>query len=107
MPAKHIYDVLIIGSGPAGESAAMASAKAGKKVAVVEARGLVGGNCAHKGTIPSKSLRHAVKQIIQFKSGSLFREIGESWRLTYPRVLKSAGEVIPKQVELHTDFYVR
>jgi NAD(P) transhydrogenase len=105
--AAHSYDVVIIGSGPAGESAAMASAKAGKKVAVIESRGLVGGNCAHKGTIPSKSLRHAVKQIIQFKTSSLFRENGENWRLTYPRVLAAANQVIPKQVELHTDFYVR
>ncbi|WP_020210378.1 Si-specific NAD(P)(+) transhydrogenase [Gilvimarinus chinensis] len=105
--AKYDVDVLIIGSGPAGESAAMASAKAGKKVAVVEGRALVGGNCAHKGTIPSKSLRHAVKQIIQFKTGNLFRETGETWRLTYPRVLAAANAVIPKQVELHTDFYVR
>lgn len=105
--AAHSYDVVIIGSGPAGESAAMASAKAGKKVAVIESRALVGGNCAHKGTIPSKSLRHAVKQIIQFKTSSLFRENGESWRLTYPRVLAAANQVIPKQVELHTDFYVR
>lgn len=104
---KRNYDVLIIGSGPAGESAAIASAKAGKKVAVVEARALVGGNCAHKGTIPSKSLRHAVKQIIQFKTGSLFREIGETWRMSYPRVLSAASEVIPKQVELHTDYLVR
>lgn len=105
--SNYTFDVLIIGSGPAGESAAMASAKAGKRVAVVEGRSLVGGNCAHKGTIPSKSLRHMVKQIIQFKTGNLFREIGESWRLTYPRVLASANAVIPKQVELHTDFYIR
>ncbi|WP_339898687.1 Si-specific NAD(P)(+) transhydrogenase [uncultured Gilvimarinus sp.] len=105
--ATYTYDVVIIGSGPAGESAAMASAKAGKRVAVIEGRGLVGGNCAHKGTIPSKSLRHAVKQIIQFKTSSLFRENGESWRITYPRVLAAANQVIPKQVELHTDFYVR
>lgn len=105
--AINTYDVVIIGSGPAGESAAMASAKAGKKVAVIESRGLVGGNCAHKGTIPSKALRHAVKQIIRFKTSSLFRESGENWRFTFPRVLAEACQVIPKQVELHTDFYVR
>jgi NAD(P) transhydrogenase len=105
--AGHTYDVLVIGSGPAGESAAIAAAKAGKQVAVVENRSLVGGSCAHKGTIPSKSLRHVVKQIINFKTDSLFREIGDSRRLTFPRVLASAARVIPKQVELHTAFYVR
>jgi NAD(P) transhydrogenase len=52
-------------------------------------------------------LRHVVKQIIHFKASSLFREIGDSRRLTYPRVLQSANSVIPKQVELHTNFYVR
>lgn len=105
--ADHSYDLLVIGSGPAGESAAIAAAKIGKRVAVVENRSLVGGSCAHKGTIPSKSLRHVVKQIIQFKSNSLFREIGDSRRITFPLVLQSAARVIPKQVELHTNFYVR
>jgi NAD(P) transhydrogenase len=103
----HNYDLLVIGSGPSGESAAIAAAKSGKKVAVVENRALVGGSCAHKGTIPSKSLRHVVKQVIQFKANSLFREIGDSRRITFPRVLASAAKVIPKQVELHTAFYVR
>lgn len=105
--ADHSYDLLVIGSGPAGESAAIAAAKAGKRVGVVENRALVGGGCTHKGTIPSKSLRHVVKQILQFKANSLFREIGDSRRLTFPRVLQSAAKVIPKQVELHTSFYVR
>jgi NAD(P) transhydrogenase len=105
--ASHMYDVLVIGSGPSGESAAIAAAKADKRVAVIENRSVVGGSCAHKGTIPSKSLRHVVKQIINFKSDSLFREIGDSRRLTFPRVLQSAAKVIPKQVELHTAFYVR
>jgi len=105
--AEYAYDVLVIGAGPAGESAAIAAAKAGKHVAVIENRGVVGGSCVHQGTIPSKSLRHVVKQIIHFKSRSLFREIGDSRHLTYPRVLQSAKQVIPKQVELHTNFFVR
>jgi NAD(P) transhydrogenase len=103
----YMYDVLVIGSGPSGESSAIASAKAGKKVAIIENRTVVGGSCAHKGTIPSKSLRHVVKQIIHFKADSLFRELGDSRRLTFPLVLQSAARVIPKQVELHTNFYVR
>lgn len=105
--SKKSYDVLIIGSGPAGNNAAISLAKSGKKVAVIENRGLVGGSCVHKGTIPSKSLRHVVKQIVRFKTSSLFREVGESWRLTYPRILSAACEVIPRQVDLYTDFYIR
>lgn len=107
MTINYMYDVLVIGSGPSGESSAIAAAKAGKRVGIIENRILVGGSCAHKGTIPSKSLRHVVKQIIQFKANSLFREIGDTRRLTFPRVLESAARVIPKQVELHTNFYVR
>jgi NAD(P) transhydrogenase len=105
--ADFMYDVLVIGSGPSGESSAIAAAKAGKKVGIIENRTVVGGSCAHKGTIPSKSLRHVVKQIIQFKNNSLFRELGDTRRLTFPRVLESAARVIPKQVELHTNYYVR
>lgn len=105
--AEYEYDVLVIGSGPAGESAAIAAAKAGKRVGVIENRAVVGGSCVHKGTIPSKALRHVVKQIIHYKSSSLFRETGDSRRLTFPRVLQNAKQVIPKQVELHTSFLVR
>lgn len=105
--ADYSYDLLVIGSGPAGEGAAMAAAKNDLKVAVVEDRVVVGGNCAHKGTIPSKALRHAVKQISRFNSHSLFREVGDTRWLKFPKVLKSAKEVIPKQVELHTEFYAR
>src|SRR5690606_29925683 len=50
---------------------------------------------------------HVVKQIIQFKNNSLFREIGDSRRLTFPLVLQSAAKVTPKHVEMHTNFYVR
>lgn len=105
--ADHTYDVLVIGSGPAGESAAMSAAKSNLRVAVIESRAHVGGNCAHKGTIPSKSLRHAVKQLIRYNSVSLFREMGDTRWLSYPRVLAAASKVIPKQVELHTEFYIR
>ncbi len=101
------YDVVVIGAGPAGEGAAMNAAKKGKKVAVVEDKTMVGGNCTHLGTIPSKALRHAVKQIIQFNTNPMFREIGEPRWFSFPRVLKSAEKVIGKQVKLRTEFYGR
>lgn len=60
------YDVIVIGSGPAGQKAAIQAAKAGKRVAVVERDRQVGGSCVHTGTIPSKSLReHALRQRIR------------------------------------------
>ena len=54
------FDLLVIGSGPAGQRAAIQGAKSGKKVAVVEQREVVGGACINTGTIPSKTMREAV-----------------------------------------------
>lgn len=51
------YDLVVIGSGPAGQKAAVQGAKAGKRVAVVERSRDLGGSCVHHGTIPSKTLR--------------------------------------------------
>jgi len=60
------YDVIVIGSGPAGQKAAIQAAKAGRRVAVIERDRQVGGSCVHTGTIPSKSLReHALRQRIR------------------------------------------
>jgi len=60
------FDVAVIGSGPAGQKAAIQAAKAGKRVAVIERDRQVGGSCVHTGTIPSKSLReHALRQRVR------------------------------------------
>jgi len=57
------WDVLVIGSGPAGQKAAIQAAKVGKRVAIIERDRHVGGACVHTGTIPSKALRqHALRQ---------------------------------------------
>ncbi|MGK0441784.1 MAG: NAD(P) transhydrogenase [Pseudohongiellaceae bacterium] len=104
--AKFKYDLLVIGSGPAGEGAAMTAAKAGMKVGVVENYPMVGGNCTHKGTIPSKSLRHVVKQIIRFNTNNLFHRAGKALWPSYPEVLKQATQVIPRQVDMRSEFYV-
>jgi len=105
--AEYTYDLLVIGSGPAGEGAAMSAVKSGLKVGIVEKVDMIGGNCAHKGTIPSKSLRHAVKQVIRYNTHNLFRVIGEPRWVSFPDVLASAAKVIPKQVSMHTKFYSR
>jgi NAD(P) transhydrogenase len=105
--AVYNYDVVVLGSGPAGEGAAMNAAKAGRKVAVVDNRPLVGGNCTHLGTIPSKALRHSVRQIMQYNTNPLFRQIGEPRWFSFPDVLKSAERVISKQVASRTSYYAR
>lgn len=105
--AVYNYDVVVIGSGPAGEGAAMNAAKHGLHVAVVEEQETVGGNCTHKGTIPSKALRHSVKQIIEFNTNPMFRDIGEPRWFSFPKVLKRAEKVMSNQVMLRTNFYAR
>ncbi|KEQ13145.1 Si-specific NAD(P)(+) transhydrogenase [Endozoicomonas numazuensis] len=101
------YDLVVLGSGPAGEGAAMNAVKLGKKVAVVEQNAFVGGNCTHLGTIPSKALRHSVKQIMDFNTNPMFREIGEPRWFSFPKVLKTAERVIQKQVQSRTMYYAR
>lgn len=101
------YDLVILGSGPAGEGAAMNAVKLGKKVAVVEQFNFVGGSCTHLGTIPSKALRHSVKQIMDFNTNSMFREIGDPRWFSFPKVLKRAESVIQKQVQSRTMYYAR
>lgn len=59
-------DVVVIGSGPAGQKAAIQSAKLGKRVVVIEEELSPGGNCLYNGTIPSKSLREAILDLTDF-----------------------------------------
>jgi NAD(P) transhydrogenase len=60
------YDLLVIGSGPGGQRAAIQAAKAKKRVAVVERQTMVGGVCINTGTIPSKTMREAVLHLSGF-----------------------------------------
>jgi NAD(P) transhydrogenase len=66
------YDLIVIGSGPAGEKAAIQAAKLRKKVAVIESRGVVGGVCVHTGTLPSKTLRETVLYLAGLKQRSVY-----------------------------------
>jgi NAD(P) transhydrogenase len=59
-PSMQEYDLVVIGSGPGGQKAAIAAAKLGKTVAIVERDQMLGGVCTNTGTIPSKTLREAV-----------------------------------------------
>jgi NAD(P) transhydrogenase len=72
------YDLIVIGSGPSGQRAAVAAAKLNKRVAVVEARSVVGGVCINTGTIPSKTMREAVLHL----SGYNYRNVyGVNYRV--------------------------
>jgi NAD(P) transhydrogenase len=105
--AATCFDIVVIGTGPAGEAAAMNAKKKGRKVAVVSDRPQVGGNCTHLGTIPSKALRHGVKQIMQFNANPMFRDFSEIHKITFPQLVKQTEKVIYEQVKMRTGFYER
>src|ERR687898_335484 len=66
------FDLLVIGSGPAGQRAAIQGAKLDKRVAVVERKMVVGGVCINTGTIPSKTLREAVLHLSGYRERGLY-----------------------------------
>jgi len=74
----HNFDFLVIGSGPAGQKAAIQAAKLGKKVAIVDRRADVGGVCLHTGTVPSKTLREAVLYLSGYSQRGFY---GQGYRL--------------------------
>ncbi len=85
----------------------MKLAKAGKRVAIVDVRDQLGGNCAHVGTIPSKALRQTVSSIIRYQRDPMFQKVGEWKQFTMKQVLRNAHKVIQQQVDTHTRFYDR
>jgi NAD(P) transhydrogenase len=66
------YDLIVIGSGPSGQRAAVAASKMKKRVAVVEAHSVVGGVCVNTGTIPSKTMREAVMHLSGYNYKSVY-----------------------------------
>src|SRR5579862_9355155 len=72
------YDLLVIGSGPAGQRAAIQGAKSGKKVALIERREVIGGVCINTGTIPSKTMREAVLHLSGYNYQNIY---GVSYRV--------------------------
>jgi len=72
------YDFVVIGSGPAGQRAAIQAAKLGRSVAIVERSFSIGGNCVHTGTIPSKTLREAVLYLTGWRQRGFY---GRSYRV--------------------------
>ena len=95
------YDLVVIGSGPGGQKAAIAAAKLGKSVAVVERGRMLGGVCVNTGTIPSKTLREAVMYLTGMNQRELY---GASYRvkdkITPADLLARTQHVIGKEVEV-------
>lgn len=95
------YDLVVIGSGPGGQKAAIAAAKLGKKVAVVERGNMIGGVCVNTGTIPSKTLREAVLYLTGFALRDLY---GASYRvkseITIADLMARTQHVVGREVQV-------
>jgi NAD(P) transhydrogenase len=95
------FDMLVIGSGPAGQKAAIQAAKLGKTAAIIERREVVGGVCINTGTIPSKSLREAVLYLSGLHQRGLY---GASYRvkqdITIEDLIFRANHIIKREVEI-------
>ena len=102
------YDLLVIGSGPAGQKAAIQAAKLGRRVAVIERGHMLGGVCVNTGTIPSKTLREAVVYLTGHTQRSLY---GQSYRLkddvTIDDLMWRAKHVVEQEVDVIRDQLAR
>ena len=108
MATETEYDLIVLGSGPGGQKAAVAAAKLGKKVAVVEHGHMLGGVCVNTGTIPSKTLREAV----MFLTGMNQREMyGASYRvkqnITPADLQQRTAHVVQREVDVLRDQLMR
>ena len=72
------YDLVAVGSGPGGQKAAIQAAKLGRRAAVIEKTGMLGGVCTNTGTLPSKTLREAVLYLTGLSQRTLY---GQSYRV--------------------------
>jgi len=95
------YDIIVIGSGPAGQKAAIAAAKLGHRAAIVERYDMVGGVCINTGTIPSKTLREAVLYLTGMNQRELY---GQSYRvkdeITFSDLSARTAHVIAREIDV-------
>ncbi len=94
------YDLIVIGSGPAGQRAAIQGAKSGKRVALIERREVVGGTCINSGTIPSKTMREAVLHLSGFNYQGIY---GVSYRVKEKISMADLGFRIQHVIKTETD----
>src|SRR5215218_72164 len=100
MTEQTHFDVIVIGTGPGGEGAAMRAAKAGKTVAAVERYSAVGGGATHWGTIPSKAIRRAIFNIRLISDNPVYKRIDVVPEFSFPDMVASADRVVDAQADL-------
>src|SRR3569833_1226406 len=95
------YDLIVIGSGPAGEKAALQATALGKRVAMIEARQVLGGAVINTGTLPSKTLRESALYLSGLQQRGLFGvDYHLDGQITVEAFMYRKQQVIRKQLEL-------
>ncbi len=98
------FDLVVIGSGPAGERAAIQASKLGKKVAIVEKRSVVGGVCVHTGTLPSKTLRETAVYYSGLQKRSFYGfDLALRRDVTVQELMHRKNIVVEKELEIIQD----
>ena len=95
----NTFDLIIIGSGPAGESGAEEAARLGKSVALIDNRVELGGNCCHTGTLPSKTLRESSLVLSRAIDHAFLPQVGEQEEhaITMAAFMYRANQVMAKE----------
>src|ERR1035441_8754238 len=94
------FDIIVIGSGPAGQRAAIQGAKCGRRVAVIEQREIVGGACVNTGTIPSKTMREAVMHLSGFQYQGIY---GINYRVKEKITMADLGFRVNQVIKTEVD----
>ena len=101
-------DLFVIGSGPAGQRAAIQGVKLGKRVVIAEKHRVVGGVCINTGTIPSKTMREAVLYFSGFRQRNVYgRSFSEKRKVTFSDLRTRINHVVEHEVEVARDRMLR
>jgi NAD(P) transhydrogenase len=109
MPERD-FDLIVIGSGPGGQKAAIQASKLGRRVAVIERRERVGGVSIHTGTVPSKTLREAVLELLKRRNIEMMTSGGpnEEWEMVGAAYLRDrAARVVAAEATVVRDQFRR
>jgi len=98
---NNIYDLIVVGSGPAGQKAAICAAKMRKKVAVVERKRTIGGVCVHTGTTPSKTFREAILYLSGLRQRTFYgRGYALKENISMQDLVFRADSVMAREIEV-------
>src|SRR5262245_40323751 len=101
---KYDYDLLVIGSGPAGHHAAIEAAKLGKRVALADRNFDLGGVCLHTGTIPRQTTREAALYLSGFRQRSFYgRGYRVKAKIQIQDLMFRVSEVVKRQFQVIQD----